>query len=155
MQANLFPTLGNFKLVKISDHDAKWKTDFLLDWRRLILANEDMYPSIGKWLDNKVLAGLMSGERLGYVGLIDDTPVISAVVRKGRVGKFCHFTQNLHVYDRHNSAVDELLSKESLEIQPIIKLKENKNFYDFTIDDFEIIGIKDIEKIKSPLELAI
>lgn len=72
-----------------------------------------------------------------------------------KVGKFCHFTQNCHIYDRHFDAIYEILNREPLDIQPILKMKENKNFYDYTIDDFEISGIENIQKIKSPLELAI
>jgi len=70
-------------------------------------------------------------------------------------GKFCHFVQNLHIYDRHIDAAKELLEKKSLDTQPYIKLKCDKNFYDFTIDDFEIIGIENITKLKSNLEIAI
>lgn len=70
-------------------------------------------------------------------------------------GKFCHFVQNLHVYDRHVEALNEILEKESLNTQPYIKLKSNKNFYDYNIDDFEIGNIEGITKIKSNLELAI
>ena len=72
-----------------------------------------------------------------------------------KVGKFCHLVQNLHIYDRHFDAVNELLSKDPLDIQPKLVLKENKNFYDYTIDDFEIVGVEGITKIKSKLELAI
>ena len=72
-----------------------------------------------------------------------------------QVGKFCHFVQNLHIYDRHFDAVYELLNKEPLDIQPSIKLKEGKNFYDFTFDDFKISDVENITKIKNPLELAI
>jgi thymidylate synthase len=72
-----------------------------------------------------------------------------------KVGKFCHLVQNLHIYDRHFDAVSELLNKEPLDIQPKLILKENKNFYDYTIDDFEITGIDSITKINSKLELAI
>lgn len=72
-----------------------------------------------------------------------------------KVGKFCHFTQNVHIYDRHIDALNELLERTPLDIQPQLILKENKNFYDYTIDDFEIVGIEDIQKINSPLELAI
>ena len=71
------------------------------------------------------------------------------------VGNFCHFTQNVHVYDRHFDAVEELLNRTPLDIQPTLILKEKKNFYDYTIDDFEITGISGIKKINSPLELAI
>jgi thymidylate synthase len=72
-----------------------------------------------------------------------------------KVGKFCHLVQNLHIYDRHFDASTELLNKEPLDIQPKLILKENKNFYDYTINDFEIIGIEKITKINSQLELAI
>ena len=70
-------------------------------------------------------------------------------------GKFCHFVQNLHIYDRHIDAAKELLEKESLDIQPYIKLKGYKNFYDFNIDDFEIFNVDSIPKLQSTLELAI
>jgi len=72
-----------------------------------------------------------------------------------KVGKFCHLMQNLHVYDRHFDALNEILAREPLDVQPTIVLKSNKNFYDYTIDDFEITGIEDIKKIESPLEIAI
>jgi thymidylate synthase len=72
-----------------------------------------------------------------------------------KIGKFCHLVQNLHIYDRHFDASTELLNKEPLEIQPKLILKEDKNFYDYTINDFEIVGIDGISKINSQLELAI
>jgi thymidylate synthase len=72
-----------------------------------------------------------------------------------KVGKFSHLVQNLHIYDRHFEASIELQYKEPLDIQPKLTLKENKNFYDYTIDDFEINGIEKITKINSKLELAI
>lgn len=72
-----------------------------------------------------------------------------------KVGVFAHTTQNLHVYDRHMDALDELLDKEPLNKQPILELKENKDFYSYTIDDFVVKNVKDITKIKSPLEIAI
>ena len=72
-----------------------------------------------------------------------------------KVGKFCHLVQNLHIYDRHFDAVTELLNKEVIDIQPKLILKENKNFYHYTIDDFEIVGTEGITKINSKLELAI
>lgn len=70
-------------------------------------------------------------------------------------GKFCHFVQNLHIYDRHIDAAKELLQKETLDIQPFIRLKNIKNFYDYNINDFEIGNIENITKLNSPLELAI
>ena len=71
-------------------------------------------------------------------------------------GKFCHFVQNLHIYDRHIDAANEILNRYSIEgIKPRIELNVSKNFYDITIDDFEIFDVKDIPKIESTLELAI
>jgi thymidylate synthase len=72
-----------------------------------------------------------------------------------KVGKFNHLVQNLHIYDRHFDAAKELINKEPLNIQPSLILKENKNFYDYTIDDFEIYGTEGITKINSKLELGI
>lgn len=72
-----------------------------------------------------------------------------------KVGKFCHLMQNLHVYDRHFDALNEILAREPLDVQPKLILKSNKNFYNYTIDDFEITGIENIKKIESPLEIAI
>lgn len=72
-----------------------------------------------------------------------------------KVGKFCHFVQNLHIYDRHLDSVDELLSRKPLEVQPKIVLKEEKNFYDYTINDFVITGIDGIKKLSNKLEIAV
>ena len=71
-----------------------------------------------------------------------------------KVGLFNHLTQNLHIYDRHFSAVDEILNRTSLDIKPTLRLKTNKNFYDYCVDDFLIYHM-DIPKLSSPLEIAI
>lgn len=70
-------------------------------------------------------------------------------------GKFCHLTQNLHVYDRHFDALNEILDRDPIDIQPKLILKENKNFYEYSVSDFEIIGTERIKKINASLELAI
>jgi len=73
-----------------------------------------------------------------------------------KVGKFCHLVQNLHIYDRHFDGATELMNREPLETDlPYFELTENKNFYDYTIDDFKVYNIDKIMKIKSQLELAI
>ena len=72
-----------------------------------------------------------------------------------KVGVFCHFVQNLHVYDRHENAMNEILNRTPLDSQPIIKLKTNKDFYDYNVDDFDISNIENIQKLKSELEIAI
>jgi thymidylate synthase len=72
-----------------------------------------------------------------------------------KIGTFSHLTQNIHVYDRHFDAIDEILNKTPLNIQPQIILNENKNFYEYKIDDFTFINLDGIEKLKSKLEIAI
>ena len=70
-------------------------------------------------------------------------------------GKFCHLTQNLHVYDRHFDAVTEILTRKPLNISPKIAIIENKDFYKYNIDDFVISEIDGIMKLKSDLEIAV
>ena len=72
-----------------------------------------------------------------------------------KVGKFCHLVQNLHIYDRHFDAVSEIVKRIGLDEQPKIELKQNKSFYEFTVDDFDIFGVSDIKKLDSKLEIAI
>lgn len=72
-----------------------------------------------------------------------------------KIGTFSHLTQNIHVYDRHFDAIDEILNRIPLNIKPQIILNENKNFYEYKIDDFLFINFDGIEKLKSKLELAI
>lgn len=72
-----------------------------------------------------------------------------------KVGKFCHFVQNLHIYDRHFDAANEVLDKIFVLHNPFIQLDSQKNFYDFVIDDFKIFKTESISKLTSPLEIAI
>lgn len=73
-----------------------------------------------------------------------------------KVGKFCHYVHNLHIYDRHMDAALELISRGTKEENhPFITLNENKNFYEYKIDDFKIHNISGISKINSELEIAI
>lgn len=72
-----------------------------------------------------------------------------------KVGKFCHFVQNLHIYDRHMDAAIEILNRTPLDIHPYIELVTDKDFYNMNIGDFKIHNIEGIEKIHSKLEIAI
>lgn len=73
-----------------------------------------------------------------------------------KVGKFCHYVHNLHIYDRHIEAANEILRKDPiLGINPRIELNVSKNFYDISVDDFEVFDVKSISKITAELEIAI
>ena len=71
-----------------------------------------------------------------------------------KVGLFNHLTQNLHIYDRHFAAVEEILNKQPLDVEPHIRLITDKNFYNYTINDF-LTYHTNIPKLSSPLEIAI
>lgn len=67
---------------------------------------------------------------------------------------FSHFVQDLHIYDRHFNALDELLQRTPSEEMQTVELLRDCDFYDYTIEDFKINKIK-IDKIKSDLDLAV
>ena len=67
---------------------------------------------------------------------------------------FSVFTMDMHIYDRHEFAIDELLNNES-DLQVGIKLNSVKNFYEYTIEDFEITKPKELYKLSKQLEIAV
>lgn len=68
-------------------------------------------------------------------------------------GKFSHFVQNVHIYDRHVEAANILLEREPSEKQPRLVLDTDKtDFYSFTIEDFKLI---DYEPVKPQLKLEL
>ena len=71
-----------------------------------------------------------------------------------KIGKFVHLVQNLHVYDRHFEAMEEILDRIPEDVQPRLEIKAGKKFYDYTINDFIIIDNIG-KKLTSKLEIAI
>lgn len=76
-----------------------------------------------------------------------------------KVGTFSHFIQNFHIYDRHIEQVKTIMERlEELEkedcVQPLLKLNTNKDFFQITLEDFEVINYKPNEG-KLKFELAI
>lgn len=75
-------------------------------------------------------------------------------------GIFVHDIDNLHIYDRHEEQVREMLNRETVPCKPQLILDTDKtDFYSFTIDDFKMIDypLDEIER-KNPqvrLPLAI
>lgn len=94
----------------------------------------------------------------GYINKIQYVALQMMVAKhlEYRVGKFCHYVHNLHIYDRHMNSAKELLDRIPLDINPEIELSSYKyNFYDFDLKDFNIKNVKGIEKLSSNLEIAI
>jgi predicted transcriptional regulator len=86
----LFAPTPSFRILELGERDAKKKTDGLNVLRELLLANESMYPGIGRWYSEKVIPGLKNFERLAYVAFENETPIASAVLKRGERTKFCH-----------------------------------------------------------------
>lgn len=63
-----------------------------------------------------------------------------------RIGIFSHLVQNLHIYDRHLDAANEIICRKS-GYQPIMLYNCNGNF--------DVIGLSQGKKLDSPLEIAI
>lgn len=58
-------------------------------------------------------------------------------------GIFTHFIANQQIYDRHISNAIDMLQRPPMICKPILKLNKNKtNFYDFTVDDFNLVDYK-------------
>ena len=86
----LFPPTPSFRILELGESDARKTTDGLRILRELLLANESMYPEIGRWYSDKVVPGLMNSERVAYVAFENDTPIASAILKRGEHAKFCH-----------------------------------------------------------------
>ncbi len=77
-----------------------------------------------------------------------------AQVSNLEVGEFVHVISDAHIYDRHIPIVEEILNNPQYPA-PIFKMnKDVKNFYDFTVDDFELEGYQ-YTKLDKKIEVAI
>ena len=71
-----------------------------------------------------------------------------------KAGKLIHVIADAHIYDRHVDIVKEVIAKPQ---HPAPKLKINpnvKNFYDFKVEDFELIDYE-YEKLDKKIPVAI
>lgn len=70
------------------------------------------------------------------------------------VGELLHVIADAHIYDRHVKHVEDLIHREPFEA-PIFRMNPDiKNFYDFKVEDFELIDYKRGKQIKG-IEIAI
>lgn len=112
--------------------------------------------------DMLVASGSGGYNEVGYAALL----MMVARHTGYKPGKFTHFIVNEQLYDRHLEQAEELLNRfkhmeqdeffhDKYYKTPQLKLNENKkNFYDITIDDFEMIDYEPI-KPQMILELGI
>lgn len=109
----------NFQIVRLAEGDVRCKSDHLANFADLILANQQMYPEIERWYQNKVLPGIRQEERVAFVGYLDEKPAVSAVVKKGDNAKFCHL--RIHEALRDSNLGEMFFSIMALEIKDLAK----------------------------------
>ena len=90
MQQNLELPQDVLRLVRVEKTDARVRSDDFLSLRDFVMQSEEAYPNISYWFDSKVSEGVRTGERTGFLALINERPVAAAVVKRGAVTKFCH-----------------------------------------------------------------
>ncbi|MGD0942383.1 MAG: hypothetical protein ABR905_22035 [Terracidiphilus sp.] len=95
----LFPPTPSFRVVEIGAFHAHKQTDELKTLERLLVANDEMYPGIGRWYLDKVVPGLKNYERVAYIAFEDETPIASAVLKRGDHAKICHLRINENFRD--------------------------------------------------------
>ena len=66
-------------------------------------------------------------------------------------GRFTWFVANVQIYDRHMEQAKEMLSRQSIECEPVITLPAGKSFWELEVDDFKVEGYpRDMIKAQNP-----
>ena len=87
----LFPG-SSVRIERIGLDDARRTSDPLLLLRDYLRRHEPYYPTIRRWITDKVVPDLRSGRRTAYIGYQDDLPILAAVLKQGTETKFCHLS---------------------------------------------------------------
>ena len=69
-------------------------------------------------------------------------------------GKLIHVIADAHIYDRHVELVKEVIAKPQHKAPKLVMNPNVKNFYDFTVDDFELVDYE-FEKLGKKIPVAI
>ena len=68
-----------------------------------------------------------------------------------QVGELVHVIADAHIYDRHIPLVKELIKRQTYDA-PVFRMNPDvKDFYEFTVDDFELEDYKYGPQIKIPV----
>lgn len=114
-QMDLFSEKIDLRIAKINKYDVEVENDKSRQFKDVLKKHETMYPGIDKWFKNKVLPGIRDGERVAYLGYKNNDPIVSAVVKKGKIAKFCH----LHIEEelRNNKLGELFFSMMSVDVR--------------------------------------
>ena len=77
-----------------------------------------------------------------------------AQVSNLKVGTLMHVIADAHIYDRHVDIVKEIINKKQHKAPKLKMDKSIKNFYDFTLDSFELIDYEN-EQLDKKIPVAI
>jgi len=73
------------------------------------------------------------------------------------VGTLTHNIGDCHIYDRHIPLIEKLIEAKPMDVHPKLVIKnDTKDFYDFKVEDFEVIGYdynKDVNLGKIPVAI--
>ena len=80
--------------------------------------------------------------------------IMLAQVSGLKAGELVHVIADAHIYDRHIPLVKEVLAKPRHKAPKLIVDPNVKNFYDFTVDSFELVDYE-YEKLNAKIPVAI
>ena len=80
--------------------------------------------------------------------------IMMAQVSGLKAGELVHVIADAHIYDRHIPIVQEVLSKPQHKAPKLIVDPNVKNFYDFTVDSFQLVDYE-YEKLETKIPVAI
>ena len=119
-------------------------------------AFQTLWTVRGEYLDctliqrSQDILGANNINNIQYVALL----MMIAKATGYKPGKFVHFIQNVHIYDRHIKIAKEILERPISEKQPkLIFEPKSDNFYEFTIDDFKVVDYEPQGKLFIPIAI--
>ena len=145
---------GRYHIMNLWQEDELQSSDGLKP-----CAYETIWTVRGNYLDmflNQRSGDMLVASGAGNVNEVQYAVLLMMVARDTgyEPGKFTHMVVNEQIYDRHIENAKELLNRQSdISKVPVMKLNKDKtSFYDFTIDDFELI---DYEPVKPNLKFEL
>lgn len=109
----------------------------------------------GKYLDLSLVQRSSDYLVAGHINKMQYVAFLMMVAKSVGLepGKFTHYVDNLHIYDRHMEQAFELLKRTPSEKTPKLILDTDKtNFYDITAEDFKLV---DYEPVRPQLNFEL
>lgn len=101
-----------------------------------------MWNVRGKYLDMTLVQRSSDFLTAGNINQMQYVALLMMVAKATgyEPGVFCHFLQNVQIYDRHIENAKIMFERESIECNPHFVFEPASNdFYSFTLDDFKLV----------------